>query len=72
VNISWGNRTTIGDVAPESEPERPRAPFAVALAPENTTDAGDQADDGVERRRVLGRALFGQDVGGLPFRGREQ
>jgi hypothetical protein len=53
----------------QTEPQALGAGFAVALAGEKSTVAGDQTDDLVEAWRRRGRWLFGQDVSRLPFLG---
>jgi len=52
----------------EALPERFQTGFAVAFTGEEAAKHGDPTDDFADRRRFLGRLLFGQQPSGLPFR----
>jgi hypothetical protein len=56
----------------ETKPDGLHAGLAVALAAEETAEAGDQAQHRVEARGLLGQRLLGGDVSGLPLLGFER
>ena len=62
---------TTSQHALQPDPQGFEAGFAIAFAPDESTMTCDQAHDLVERWRVHGHGLLGQEIGGLPFLGFE-